>query len=180
MKNKLIKYELPAIKRLENELREDKAKEDAEEDASITQAIVDFELGKMPRGELERKAARWKLELDALEYAFDESLKIRKKGSMEALRFWLSGIFTNDDGSPNRLGRIVNKSLSRTNTPNAKKDRPRNGAIKPTKDELEVFRVEYQGKRERDGVNGDYGWRKAAWCHYGYSERQISRIYNEK
>ena len=165
-------YELEAFEEHEKEL--------LEEQASITQAIKDFELGTMSRGELERKAARWKLELDALEFAFDESLKIRKKILKDSLSFWLSGILINDDGSPNKLGRIINKILSRTNTPNAKKDRPRNGAIKPTKDELEAFKVEYQGKRERDGVNGDYGWRKAAWRHYGYSERQIGRIYQKK
>jgi hypothetical protein len=104
---------------------------------------------------------------------------------------------TNEDGNPNKLRKVIKKYQSRINSKNAKLDRPRLKlkaikqtkdeseesslrAIKPTKDELEEFKVKFQDKRERDGLNGCYGWIKAAKNHYGYSRRQISAIFNKK
>jgi len=172
MKNELSQYELQAFEEHEKELEE--------EEASITQAIKDFKLDTISRVELERKAARSMLELDALKYVTDEPVKTQRKNSIELLRFWISGIVVNEGGKPNTLGKVIKKYLSRTNAPNAKSARPRAGAIRPTKNELDKFRLEHQAKRELDGNTGDYGWIKAAARHYGYSTRQIRRISEEK
>jgi len=172
MQNELSQYEREAFEEHEKELEE--------EEASITQAIKDFKLDTISRVDLERKAARSMLELDALKYVTDEPVKTQRKSSIELLRFWISGIVTNENGEPNTLGKVIKKSLSRTNAPNAKSARPRVGAIKPTKNELDKFRLEHISKRELNGDTGDYGWIKAAARHYGYSTRQISRISKEK
>ena len=173
---KFTEYELEAFKEHEKEL--------LDEEDSITQAIKDLKLDAMSRDALQRKAARWKLELDALEHPSEELLNKNIKNLKESLSFWLSGIFTNEDGKPNKLGKVIKKYLSRINSKNAKSDRPRLKlklkAIKPTKDELEEFRFKFQDKRERDGVTGDYGWIKAAANHYGYDRKGISAIFNKK
>jgi hypothetical protein len=172
MYNEFSQYELDAINEHNKELRED--------EESISQAIKDFKLDTISRGELERKAARWKLEFDALEYETEEPLKTHRQNSIDFMIFWLSGKFTDKEGKPNKLGKAIKKYLSNKNTGNSKSDRPRAGAVKPTKDELEVFRAKYQEKRESEGVTGDYGWLKAAGSNFGYSVRQISRIFNKK
>jgi hypothetical protein len=186
---KFTEYELEAFKEHEKEL--------LDEEDSITQAIKDLKLDVMSRDALQRKAARWKLELDALEHPAEELLNKNIKNLKESLSFWFSGTFTNEDGKPNKLGKVIKKYLSRINSKNAKSDRPRLKlkaikptkneleessvkAIKPTKDELEEFRVKFQDKRERDGLTGDYGWIKAAVNHYGYSRRRISAFFNKK
>ena len=171
---KFTEYELEAFKEHEKEL--------LDEEDSITQAIKDLKLDAMSRDALQRKAARWKLELDALEHPSEELLNKNIKNLKESLSFWFSGTFTNEDGKPNKLGKVIKKYLSRINSKNAKSDRPRLKlkAIKPTKDELEEFRVKFQDKRERDGLTGDYGWIKAAVNHYGYSRRRISAFFNKK
>jgi hypothetical protein len=169
---KFTEYELEAIEEHEKEL--------LDEEDSITEAIKDLKLDAMSRDALQRKAARWKLELDALKYPADELLNKNIKNLKESLSFWLSGILTNEDGNPNKLRKVIKKYQSRINSKNAKLDRPRVGAIKLTKDELEEFRVKFQDKRERDGLTGDYGWIKAAENHFGYSRRRISAFFNKK
>ena len=186
---KFTEYELEAFKEHEKEL--------LDEEDSITEAIKDLKLDAMSRDALQRKAARWKLELDALKYPADELLNKNIKNLKESLSFWLSGILTNEDGNPNKLRKVIKKYQSRINSKNAKLDRPRLKlkaikqtkdeseesslrAIKPTKDELEEFKVKFQDKRERDGLTGDYGWIKAAANHYGYNRKGISTIFNKK
>ena len=178
MSKGVIKYRLNGWR--DREAIEQHNRDLQEDETSIRQAIKDFGLDKFSRDRLEYEAARWMLELDALKYATDEPVKTQRKSSIEFLRFWMSGIVTNEDGEPNKLGKVIKKYLSRTNTPNSKSARPKAGATKPTKSELDEFRVRHQGERERDGVTGDHGWVKAASRHYGYSTRQISRILNEK
>jgi hypothetical protein len=172
MKDKLSQQDLAAFEEHEKELQE--------EEESITHAIKDFKLDTMSRIELERKAARWMLELDALTYVTNQSLTIRKKSSMDSLRFWLSNIVTDAFGELNKFGKVIHKGRSIINTLIAKLDRPRNGAIKPTPAELEAFKLNYQEKLKRDGKDGSYGWKKEAARHYGYSARQISRILEQK
>lgn len=171
MQNEFSQYELDAIKEHNKELRE--------EEESISKAIIDFKIDLISRSELERKAARWILELEALKNQTEEPLKTHRKNSVDFMIFWLSGKFTDKDGNPNKLGKAIKKYLSNKNTGNSKSDRPRAGAVKPTKDELEGFRAKYQEERESEGVTGDYGWLKAASRNFGYSSRQISRIFNE-
>lgn len=168
MHREFTQYELDAIEAHNKELQE--------EEESISQAIVDFKLDTISRSELERKAARWMLELDALKYETEEPLNTHRKNSIDSMMFWLSGKFIDKNGKPTKVGKVIKKYLSNKNTKNAKSDRPRGGAVKPTRVDLEVFRAKYQEKRESEGVAGDYGWRKAASRNFGYSAKQISRI----
>lgn len=168
MHSEFTQYELEAIEAHNKELEE--------EEKSISQVIIDFKLDTISRSELERKAARWMLELDALKYETEEPLNTHRKNSIDSMMFWLSGKLTDKDGTPNKVGKVIKKYLSNKNTKNAKSDRPRGGVVKPTKVELEAFRTKYQEKRESEGVTGDYGWKKAASRHFGYSAKQIGRI----
>jgi hypothetical protein len=172
MNSEFTQYELEAIEAHKKEL--------LEEEESISQAIKDFKLDTISRVELERKAARSMLELDALKYETEEPLKSHRKNSVESMIFWLSGKFTDNDGNPNKLGKAIKKYLSNKNTKNSKSDRPRAGAKKPTKDELEEFRVKYQDEREYEGLSGSYGWIKAAGRKFGYDPSHIRRIFNKK
>ena len=83
---KFTEYELEAFKEHEKEL--------LDEEDSITQAIKDLKLDAMSRDALQRKAARWKLELDALEHPSEELLNknIKNLNFKMVYRFFLHSI----------------------------------------------------------------------------------------